>query len=53
MARDPLVRELLTERLAEVLPYRPEVVLSDFPDDAALLGAVTMAAEAAPAAGLS
>ncbi|MDW5328412.1 ROK family protein [Plantactinospora sp. KLBMP9567] len=52
VARDPLVRELLTERLAEVLPYRPEVVLSDFPDDAALLGAVTMAAEAAPAAGL-
>lgn len=49
VARNPLVRELLVERLTEVLPYRPEVVLSDFPDDAALLGAVTMAAEAASA----
>jgi Transcriptional regulator/sugar kinase len=49
VARDPLVRQLLVERLTEVLPYRPEVVLSDFPDDAALLGAVTMAVEAAAA----
>ncbi|WP_234361691.1 ROK family protein [Plantactinospora sp. BB1] len=45
VAGNPLVRELLAERLTEALPYRPELVLSGFPDDAALLGAVTMAAE--------
>lgn len=50
VAGNPLVRELLAERLAEVLPYRPELVLSEFPDDAALLGAVTIAAEVASAA---
>ncbi|MBF9133161.1 ROK family protein [Plantactinospora sp. S1510] len=49
VAGSPLVRELLAERLAEVLPYRPEIVLSGFPDDAALLGAVTMAGELASA----
>jgi len=50
VAGSRLVREMLSERLARVLPYRPEVVLSDFPDDASLLGAVTLAAEAARAA---
>jgi glucokinase len=46
VARSDLVRELLAERLAAVLPHRPEIVLSGFADDAALLGAVTMAREA-------
>jgi glucokinase len=46
VARNDLVRSLLAERLGQVLPRRPEIVLSDFADDAALLGAVTMAQEA-------
>ncbi|MDQ7908075.1 ROK family protein [Phytohabitans sp. ZYX-F-186] len=46
VARDELVRELLTERLSRALPYRPEVVLSGFAQDAALLGSLTLAAQA-------
>ncbi|RIV40047.1 ROK family protein [Micromonospora radicis] len=46
-----LIRGLLVDRLTEVLPHRPEVVLSRFADDAALLGAVTLAAEAVPVGG--
>ncbi|MEV0393851.1 ROK family protein [Polymorphospora rubra] len=46
VARNDLVRGLLAERLTAVLPHRPDVVLSTFADDAALLGAVTMAGEA-------
>ncbi|MEV4137901.1 ROK family protein [Dactylosporangium sp. NPDC049742] len=46
VARDDLVRELLTDRLSHALPYPPEVVLSDFAQDAALLGSITLAAQA-------
>lgn len=46
VARDPLVRRLLRDRLATILPRQPEIVLSGFPDDAALLGAIRMAREA-------
>ncbi|WP_320066785.1 ROK family protein [Micromonospora sp. RTGN7] len=49
VAGSELIRGLLVERLAAVLPYRPEVVLSGFADDAALLGAVVLAREAVPA----
>ncbi|MFG1901935.1 ROK family protein [Micromonospora carbonacea] len=48
VAGSDLIRGLLVERLAAVLPYRPEVVLSGFADDAALLGAVVLAREAVP-----
>ncbi|BCB89958.1 ROK family protein [Phytohabitans suffuscus] len=44
VARDALVRDLLTERLARALPYPPEVVLSTFAQEAALLGSLTLAA---------
>ncbi|WP_328415462.1 ROK family protein [Micromonospora sp. NBC_00389] len=44
-----LIRGMLVERMAEVLPYPPEVVRSGFPDDAALLGAVILAREAVSA----
>ncbi|KXK62505.1 ROK family transcriptional regulator [Micromonospora rosaria] len=47
VAGSDLIRGLLADRLAEVLPHRPELVLSAFPDQAALLGAVTLAREAA------
>ncbi|WP_229402560.1 ROK family protein [Micromonospora okii] len=50
VAGSDLIRGLLVERLAAVLPYRPDVVLSGFADDAALLGAVVLAREAVPAA---
>ena len=46
VARDELVRELLIDRLSHALPYPPEVVLSDFAQDAALLGSITLAAQA-------
>ena len=46
VARDDLVRELLIDRLSHALPYPPEVVLSDFAQDAALLGSITLAAQA-------
>lgn len=46
VARDDLVRELLIERLSRALPYPPEVVLSGFAQDAALLGSLTLAAQA-------
>ncbi|MEU5941686.1 ROK family protein [Micromonospora sp. NPDC047548] len=49
VAGSDLIRGLLVDRLAEVLPHRPDVVLSRFADDAALLGAVTLAREAVPA----
>ena len=49
VAGSTLIRGLLVDRLAEVLPNRPDVVLSRFADDAALLGAVTLAREAVPA----
>lgn len=49
VAGSALIRSLLTERLAAVLPYPPEVVLSRFADDAALHGAVILAQEAVPA----
>ncbi|WP_349881279.1 hypothetical protein ABIH81_20895 [Micromonospora sp. HUAS YX12] len=49
VAGNDLVRELLTERLTRTLPYPPEIVLSDFAQDAALLGALVMATEAQPA----
>ncbi|MGW1057781.1 ROK family protein [Micromonospora rubida] len=49
VAGSELIRGLLVERLAAVLPYRPDVVLSGFADDAALLGAVVLAREAVPA----
>ncbi|WP_255597687.1 ROK family protein [Micromonospora sp. RL09-050-HVF-A] len=49
VAGSALIRGLLVDRLAEVLPNRPDVVLSRFADDAALLGAVTLAREAVPA----
>ncbi|MGW0434213.1 ROK family protein [Micromonospora sp. NPDC003197] len=48
VARSDLIRSLLTDRLRQVLPHPPEIVLSGFADDAALLGAVTMAREAVP-----
>ncbi|MGW3606158.1 ROK family protein [Micromonospora sp. NPDC005161] len=51
VAGSELIRGLIVERLAEVLPYRPEIVLSSFAADAALLGAVLLAREAVPAAG--
>ena len=51
VAGSELIRGLLVGRLTEVLPHRPDVVLSRFADDAALLGAVTLAREAVPAAG--
>ncbi|GAA4459812.1 ROK family protein [Phytohabitans houttuyneae] len=46
VARDELVRDLLIERLARALPYPPEVVLSTFAQDAALLGSLSLAAQA-------
>ncbi|MEH1011752.1 ROK family protein [Micromonospora sp. CPCC 206060] len=49
VAGSDLIRGLLAERLATVLPHPPELVLSSFADDAALLGAVTLAREAVPA----
>ncbi|WDZ84612.1 ROK family protein [Micromonospora cathayae] len=49
VAGSDLIRGLLVDRLGAVLPYRPEVVLSRFADDAALHGAVLLAAEAVPA----
>ncbi|WP_405105664.1 ROK family protein [Micromonospora sp. NBC_01405] len=49
VAGSELIRGLLVQRLAAVLPYRPDVVLSGFADDAALLGAVVLAREAVPA----
>ncbi|WP_241825109.1 ROK family protein [Micromonospora sp. CB01531] len=49
VARSALIRGLLVDRLKEVLPHRPDVVLSRFADDAALLGALTLAREAVPA----
>ncbi|MEV0807123.1 ROK family protein [Micromonospora sp. NPDC050200] len=49
VAGSELIRGLLVDRLAEVLPHRPDVVLSRFADDAALLGAVTLARGAVPA----
>ncbi|WP_433616468.1 ROK family protein [Dactylosporangium sp. CA-139114] len=45
VARDELVRDLLRDRLAHALPYPPEVVLSTFAQDAALLGSLTLAAQ--------
>ncbi|MCW3841533.1 ROK family protein [Micromonospora yasonensis] len=49
VTRNALIRGLLVDRLTEVLPHRPDVVLSRFADDAALLGALTLAREAVPA----
>ncbi|WP_329101036.1 ROK family protein [Micromonospora sp. NBC_01699] len=49
VAGSELIHGLLAERLARVLPHPPEIVLSGFADDSALLGAVTMAREALPA----
>ena len=49
VARSDLIRSLLTERLRQVLPHPPEIVLSGFADDAALLGAITLARESVPA----
>ncbi|MGS2619605.1 ROK family protein [Micromonospora sp. LZ34] len=49
VAGSELIRGLLVERLAAVLPYPPETVLSQFADDAALLGAIILAREAVPA----
>ncbi|MEU2613958.1 ROK family protein [Micromonospora sp. NPDC007271] len=49
VAGSALIRSLLVDRLNEVLPHRPDVVLSRFADDAALLGALTLAREAVPA----
>ncbi|GAA1556749.1 hypothetical protein GCM10009827_092110 [Dactylosporangium maewongense] len=46
VARDDLVRELLIDRLSHALPYPPEVVLSDFAQDAALLGSIPLAMQA-------
>ncbi|GIF72974.1 ROK family protein [Asanoa siamensis] len=46
VAGNDLVRDLLIERLSAALPYVPEVVLSSFAQDAALLGALTLAAQA-------
>ncbi|WP_344614798.1 ROK family protein [Dactylosporangium salmoneum] len=46
VARDDLVRDLLRDRLSHALPYPPEVVLSTFAQDAALLGSLTLAAQA-------
>jgi glucokinase len=45
VANNALVRELLVERLSHALPYVPEVVLSSFAQDAALLGALSLAAQ--------
>jgi glucokinase len=44
VARSELVRDLLIERLSRALPYPPEVVLSGFAQDSALLGSLTLAA---------
>ncbi|GAB3153133.1 ROK family protein [Micromonospora sonneratiae] len=49
VAGSDLIRTLLTERLRQVLPHPPELVLSAFADDAALLGAITLARESVPA----
>jgi len=49
VARSALIRGLLVDRLNEVLPHRPDVVLSRHADDAALLGALTLARDAVPA----
>ncbi|WP_328852862.1 ROK family protein [Micromonospora globbae] len=46
VAGSELIRELLGERLRAVLPYPPELSLSAFADDAALLGAVVLAGDA-------
>ena len=46
VARDELIRDLLVERLSRALPYPPEVVLSTFAQEAALLGSLTLAAQA-------
>ncbi|MFG2059234.1 ROK family protein [Micromonospora sp. NPDC048930] len=48
VTRSALIRRMLVGRLTEVLPHRPDVVLSRFADDAALLGALTLAREAVP-----
>ncbi len=45
VARNDLVRQLLVQRLAQALPYQLEVVLSDFAQEAALLGSLVMAAQ--------
>lgn len=50
VASNDLVRRLLVDRLNQALPYRPDIVLSAFAQDAALLGALAMATEALPAA---
>jgi glucokinase len=49
VTRSELVRELLIERISVALPYPPEVVLSGFAQDAALLGSLTLARAALPA----
>ncbi|MFC0529354.1 ROK family protein [Phytohabitans kaempferiae] len=46
VARNEMVRELLIERISPALPYLPEIVLSGFAQDAALLGSLTLAAQA-------
>ncbi|WP_246001414.1 ROK family protein [Allorhizocola rhizosphaerae] len=46
VARNDLIRRLLTDRLSRALPNPPEIVLSAFAQDAALLGSLTLAATA-------
>src|SRR5580698_8589236 len=41
------IEPILTESLSRAVPYPPELVLSHFPHDAPLLGAVAMAVDAA------
>ncbi|GAA1633393.1 ROK family protein [Catellatospora bangladeshensis] len=43
VARSDLVRRLLVERITPVLPYVPEVSVSPFAQDAALIGSVLLA----------
>lgn len=43
VVRSDLVRRLLIERITPALPYVPEVVLSSFAQDAALLGSLSLA----------
>ncbi|KOX05588.1 ROK family protein [Micromonospora sp. DT68] len=49
VAGNEVVREMLIERLNHALPYRPDIVLSTFAQDAALLGSLVMAMSALPA----
>ncbi|MGC5029867.1 ROK family protein [Micromonospora sp. DT229] len=49
VAGNEVVRELLIARLKHALPYQPEIVLSAFAQDAALLGSLAMAVDALPA----